>query len=166
MTRSERAAALNIERLAKAMEEVGGTPETIAKARVQPDILDVLLDKGVIDGGQLAEALAIRRAWHLITQPAQVKLSSLMRVDGGGQDMAASSVECLRRYKRWAFEMVHERKDGKTMNVVLWVCVDGCSFREIAPIVRMGRDAVRKRFLAGLAVYHAVKRIDRAGPAA
>jgi hypothetical protein len=164
LTRSEKAAIANAERLAKAQEEIGGTPETISKARVQPDILDVLLDKGVIDGGQLSDALAIRRAWQLITHPAQVKLSSLMRIDRGEQEVTAAAVECMRRYHDWSHEVVHKRKAGYILRCCLWVIIDGSSLEECDRLAHKRKGTSRPWLVDGLKIYHAMKRVDRRGP--
>lgn len=141
----------------KITKRVGGTPETVAKAMVTKHASEMLLDRGVIDGGQFASLQAIEAGFRLITEAVTPKLSSLMRSDPGERGEGHWERLCVLRYREWAADLMHACKLPSQM-VCLHVAVDGMTLSAIAERMYCRDALVKLWLLAGLDAYHAVKR--------
>jgi len=141
----------------KIMRRVGGTPETVAKASVTKHASEMLLDRGVIDGGQFASLQAIEAGFRLITEAVTPKLSSLSRSDPGERGEGHWERRCVLRYREWAADLVHAHK-LPCQRVCLHVAVDGLTISAIADRMNHRDALIRLWLLDGLGAYHAVKR--------
>jgi hypothetical protein len=136
---------------------VGGTPETVAKASVTKHSSEMLLDRGVIDGGQFASLQAIEAGFRLITEAVTPKLSSLMRSDPGERGEGHWERRCVLRYREWAADLVAAHR-LPCQRVCLHVAVDGLSISAIADRMNHRDALIRLWLIDGLDAYHAVKR--------
>ena len=155
-TRAELNAAANAERLARAAEEIGGTPETLAKLRADPHAVDVLLGRGAIDGGQAKVLLAIEAGYRLITEDVAPKISSPVRSDRGERAEREWEIRCVTRYREWALDLIGPKLICQ--RVCLMVAVDGMALRDMERQLRKRNGAARELLLHGLKAYHEVKR--------
>lgn len=141
----------------KVTRRVKGTPETLAKQRVTMHATEMLLERGVIDGGQAANLLAIEAAWRLITEPVTPKLSSLMRCDPGERSEGDRERKLVVRYREWALDLIEQHR-GLCQRVCLYVAVDSMTLAEIDERMNRRKGTAHDMLLTGLDVYHAVKR--------
>jgi hypothetical protein len=136
---------------------VGGTPETVAKASVTKHASEMLLDRGVIDGGQFASLQAIEAGFRLITEAVTPKLSSLMRSDPGERGEGHWERRCVLRYREWAADLVHSHR-LPCQRVCLHVAIDGLTISALAERMHRRDGVIKLLLIDGLDAYHAVKR--------
>jgi hypothetical protein len=136
---------------------VGGTPETVAKASVTKHASEMLMDRGVIDGGQFASLKAIEAGFRLITEAVTPKLSSLTRSDPGERGEGHWERLCVLRYREWAADLVAAHK-LPCQRVCLHVAVDGLGISAVADRMNRHHGTIRVWLIDGLDAYHAVKR--------
>jgi hypothetical protein len=156
-TRSSTRAIANAEARQRAEQDRGGTPETIAKARVTPCPIDTLLERGVIDDGQAKDMEAIHAGYQIITQGVSVKISSPFRVDHGERNETERQAVVSGRYRLWSVKL---RMAGKlwAQKVCVWVAADGLSLADCDERLRKRKGTARGLLLDGLAMYREVKR--------
>lgn len=141
----------------KITRRVGGTPETLARASVTKHASEMLLDRGVIDGGQAANLLAIEAGFRLITEPVTPRLSSLTRSDPGERGEGERERRLVIRYREWALDLI-ERHRLHCQRVCLHVAVDSLTLAEIDQRMHQRKGLAHDMLQVGLDAYHAVKR--------
>lgn len=138
------------------MRRAGPTPETKAKLRADPHCVDVLRDRGVIDGGQAKDMEDIEAGYRLVTQETAPRLSSPVRSDRGEIPERDWEIRCVTRYREWALDLIGPRLISQ--KVCLMAAVDGMSLSDIDVRIRKREGTAKKLLLDGLRVYQAVKK--------
>lgn len=157
LSRAEQRAIDNEMARRKALENIGPTPETVAKLR--PNNVETLRANDIIDDAQTADIHRIGRAVELIAAPVRLKTAGVMFVDHGKSDGPLSDYDhqALVWYQAW-WDWLMERNRRNAWVICYDVAVDGLSLREIEAARRMGRRTVRGLLLYGLEAYAGVKR--------
>lgn len=138
------------------MRKVGATPETRSKLRVDAHMVEILLKRDVIDGGQAKDLEAIETAYGLITVGSKVKLSSPVKADRSQEDERDWQIRCVERYREWCLDLIGPKL--MSQRVCLFVAIEGMSLSDIDVRIRKREGTAKKLLLDGLLAYQHVKR--------
>ncbi|MFQ5534687.1 MAG: hypothetical protein ACE5EM_07700 [Sphingomonadales bacterium] len=153
-----RKTAKNKRRKARGSGQVSGgearndKPTAQTRAKLKPDPLWALAQRGVLSNEQIQAAWDIRAAFEIITVPVRLRLASLEKIDCGAADHRESerSIRLLKQYNAWIDEMTRYRLPA---GPVLDIVVESLSCREVDRRRRVRKGTARNLLVEALDLY-------------